>query len=89
MWIPISSISIYLKIKKPRKKHEARNASLFLAKSAGYGALGGCPDFRRFADHSGGTVAEFHGLPRIPSALNVEPQSMLRHLRCQPSLVAF
>src|ERR1700730_18679527 len=59
------------------------NATLFLAKSAGTNGLGGCPDLRRFADHSGGTVADSHGLPRIPNLLNVEWQSMLRDDRCQ------
>jgi hypothetical protein len=48
-----------------------RNATPFLAKSAGTNGLGGCPDLRRFADHSGGTVADFHGLPRFPCVLNV------------------
>jgi len=71
------------KIKKPREKHEAHKAAPFLAKSAGYGGPGGCPDLRRFADHSGGTVADSHGLPRIPNLLNVETKSMLREERCQ------
>src|SRR6266851_6500209 len=72
-----------MKIKKPREKHEAHKAASFLAKSAGYGGLGGCPDLRRFADHSGGTVADSHGLPHIPNLLDVESKSMSRGRRCQ------
>src|SRR5579864_8433449 len=76
--IPVS------KIKKPREKHEANQASPFLAKGAGCGGLGGCPDLRRFADHSGGTVADSHGLPRFPNLLIIVRKSMLREERCQP-----
>jgi hypothetical protein len=46
--------------------------------------LGRCPDLRRFADHSGGTAADSHGLPRFPNLLNVETQSMLRGRCYQP-----
>src|SRR5271154_5900784 len=67
----------------PREKHEAHESAPFLAKSAGYGGPGGCPDLRRFADHSGGTVADSHGLPPFPSLLNVESPSMLRGGQCQ------
>jgi hypothetical protein len=74
---------VAIKIKKPREKHEAAMAAPFLAKSVGCNGPGGCPDLRRFADHSGGTVADSHGLPRIPNLLNVETQSMSRHDRCQ------
>jgi len=42
-----------------------RKAAPFLAKSAGNSGLEGCPDLRRIADHSGGTVADSHGLPRF------------------------
>src|SRR5580700_5097363 len=45
--------------------------------------LGGCPDLRRFADHSGGTVADSHSLPRFPSLQNVESKSMLHGGWCQ------
>jgi hypothetical protein len=58
-------------------------ASPFLAKSGCCGGLGGCPDLRRFADHSGGTVADSHGLPRSPNLLNIESKSMLRDVWCQ------
>ena len=61
-----------------------RIAALLLAKSAGNGGLEGCPDLRRFADHSGGTVADSHGLPRFPNLFNVERQSKARNERCQP-----
>jgi len=54
-----------------------------LAKSAGCNGPGGCPDLRRFAVHSGGTVADSHGLPRIPNLLDVDWQSMWRGERCQ------
>jgi hypothetical protein len=65
--------SIYgYKIKKPREKHEAHKAKPFLAKGEGCGGLRGCPDLRLFADHSGGTVADFHGLPRFPNLLIVK-----------------
>src|SRR5579864_8267814 len=67
----------------PREKHEAQKAAPFLAKSGGHGGPGGCPDLRRFADHSGGTVADSHGLPRIPNLLDVESKSMLRGGWCQ------
>jgi hypothetical protein len=70
-------------IKKPREKHEAHGAAPFLAKSAGCGGLGGCPDLRRLADHSGGTVADSHGLPHIPNLLNVETQFRSGGTRCQ------
>src|SRR5262249_36611195 len=43
----------------------------FLAKSTGVFGVGGCPDLRHFADYSGGTVADFHGLPLFPNLLNV------------------
>ena len=59
------------------------NATPFLAKSASTKGLGRCPDLRRFADHSGGTVADFHGLPRFPCLLNVGRQFMSRVTRCQ------
>ena len=55
-----------------------RDATPFLAKGAGTNGLGGCPDLRRFADHSGGTVADSHGLPRFPNLLNVETKSKSR-----------
>src|SRR5690242_16949831 len=42
--------------KKPHEKM-GRKAAFFLAKSAGNSGLEGCPDLRRIADHSGGTVA--------------------------------
>jgi hypothetical protein len=49
-------------------------ATLFLAKSGSFVCLGYVPDFRlslsRRADHSGGTVADFHGLPFTPSQLS-------------------
>ncbi len=48
-----------------------RDATPFLAKSASTNGLGGCPDLRRFADYSGGTVADSHGLPRFPCLLIV------------------
>ena len=70
--------------KSPARNTRRINAVPFLAKSAGYGGPGGCPDLRRFADHSGGTVADSHGLPRIPNLLNVESKSMLRDGWCQP-----
>jgi hypothetical protein len=60
------------KMKKPREKHEARIPKPFLAKGKVCGGLRGCPDLRRFADHSGGTVADFHGLPHFPNVLNVK-----------------
>src|SRR5882762_8247305 len=60
-----------------------RDATPFLAKGASTKGLGGCPDLRRFADHSGGTVADSHGLPRFPCLLNVGRQSMSRVTRCQ------
>jgi hypothetical protein len=67
------------KIKKPREKHEAHKAKPFLAKGEGCGGLRGCPDLRRFADHSGGTVADFHGLPHFPNLLIVK-SSLWRRL---------
>jgi len=60
------------KIKKPREKHEALKAKPFLAKGEGSCGLRGCPDLRRFADHSGGTVADLHGLPHFSNLLNVK-----------------
>jgi hypothetical protein len=72
-------LSIYgHKNKTPREKHRAHQAAPFLAKGASNRGLGGCPDSRRFADHSGGTVADFHGLPHFPNLLNVESKFMLR-----------
>ena len=49
-----------------------RIATPFLAKDVSDRGVGGCPDFRRFADHSGGTVADSHGLPHFPNLSNVE-----------------
>jgi hypothetical protein len=43
-------------------------------------AWGGCPDLRHFADYSGGTVADSHGLPRFP-CLNIVARSLCRTLR--------
>jgi hypothetical protein len=43
-----------------------------LAKSVSFYQPGDVPDFRLIAaaDHSGGTVADFHGLPIYPCRLN-------------------
>jgi hypothetical protein len=43
-----------------------------LAKSVSFYQPGDVPDFRLIAaaDHSGGTVADFHGLPIYPCQLN-------------------
>src|ERR1700687_1008195 len=60
-----------------------RNATLFLAKSAGSRGVGGCPDLRRFADYSGGTVGDSHRLPRFSRLNIVERQSMSQATRCQ------
>jgi len=60
-----------------------RNATPFLAKSAGSNGLEGCPDLRHFADYSGGTVADSHGLPRFPCLNIVGRQSMSHSARCQ------
>ena len=60
-----------------------RNAAPFLAKGAGTNGVEGCPDLRRFAAHSGGTVADSHGLPRFPSLNIVGWQSMSHSSRCQ------
>ncbi len=60
-----------------------RSAAPFLAKSAGYNGLGGCPDLRHFAVHSGGTVADFRGLSHFPCLLIVQRQSMSQTVRCQ------
>ncbi len=55
-----------------------RNATLFLAKSVSDDGLRGCPDLRRFAAHSGGTVADFHGLPHFPNLKVLSEQSLSR-----------
>src|SRR5713226_6506519 len=46
-----------------------------LAKSVSFYRYGDVPDFRLVvgADHSGGTVADFHGLPICPCQLNCSP----------------
>jgi hypothetical protein len=46
-----------------------------LAKSVSFYRYGDVPDFRLVAaaDHSGGTVADFHGLPICPCRLNCSP----------------
>ena len=68
--------------KKPHEK-VGRPATLFLAKSVSDGGVGGCPDLRRFADHSGGTVADSHGLPRFPNLQIVDWQSKSPNKPCQ------
>ena len=60
-----------------------RNAAPFLAKGAGSNGLGGCPDLRHYADYSGGTVADSHGLPRFPCLNIVGRKSMSHSARCQ------
>ena len=59
-------------------------SALFLAKGGGSCGLEGCPDLRRFADHSGGTVADSNGLPRFPNLLIVEQKSKSREVLSQP-----
>jgi hypothetical protein len=66
-----------------------RTATLFLAKSGGYRGMRGCPDLRRCADHSGGTVADSHGLPRFSCLLIIERKCMLQRVRCQPERPMF
>jgi hypothetical protein len=53
--------------KKPHETAWGFSPALFLAKNARFCGLGGYPGLRRTADHSGGTAAESHGLPRCPS----------------------
>ena len=62
-----------------------RAAAPFLAKGASKGGVGGCPDLRHFADHSGGTVADFHDLPRFPNLQIVEWESKSMSGWCQQS----
>ena len=68
--------------KKPHEK-VGLTATPFLAKGASNHGLGGCPDLRRFADHSGGTVADSHGLPRFPILQIVDWQSKSSDRKCQ------
>ena len=70
-------------LKKTPHEKMGRNAAPFLAKSAGSNGLGGCPDLRHFADYSGGTVADSHGLPRFPCLNIVGRKSMSHSARCQ------
>jgi len=58
-------------------------ATPFLAKSVSdYGAEGS-PDSRLRADDSGGTVADFHGLPRFSRLPIVKWECSARSIRCQ------
>jgi hypothetical protein len=69
--------------KSPARSTEHFGATPFLAKSGGRSSLGGRPDLRRFADHSGGTVADSHGLPPTPSLHIVGPKSKTLIDGCQ------
>src|SRR5256884_4629576 len=59
--------------------------SPFLAKSAGRCAKGGWPGLRLLqADHSGGTAADSHGLPRFPGCqLKIQCKPRVRECQCR------
>src|SRR6185437_35368 len=62
-------------------------AAPFLAKDVGFAWHRYIPDFQRpftrRADHSGGTVADFHGLPDARASSIVAGESMLHLTWCQ------
>ena len=68
--------------KKPREKQRGSSLHPFSRRVSADNWLGYVPDFRlpiyRHADHSGGTVADFHGLPTSPVPVQLSKASLSR-----------
>src|SRR5207245_5792275 len=76
---------IFPKNEKAPRDSRGLPPSPFLAKSAGRCAKGGWPGLRLLqADHSGGTAADSHGLPRFPgSQLKIQSKPRVRECQCR------